>query len=103
MVLIENMSQDPDATQSPKQPGNIASIGQSKSTLCTNPAMLIDISFTDVTNCQNSVQQALGETELADIKIRLKNRELQEMELDLEIKRRTLRKLDLEIQKLEEK
>ncbi|KAG8009744.1 hypothetical protein GBF38_010554, partial [Nibea albiflora] len=40
--------------------------------------------------------------ELADVKIRLKKRRLQEMELDLEIKRRTLRKLDLEIQKLEE-
>ncbi|KAG7999379.1 hypothetical protein GBF38_000419, partial [Nibea albiflora] len=40
--------------------------------------------------------------ELADVKIRLKKRRLQEMELDLEIKRRTLRKPDLEIQKLEE-
>ncbi|CAJ1081765.1 uncharacterized protein LOC128515993 isoform X3 [Xyrichtys novacula] len=38
---------------------------------------------------------------LADVKIQLKSRKLQETELDLGIKRRTLRKLDLEIQKLE--
>ncbi|KAM8771854.1 uncharacterized protein AB9X84_005780 [Acanthopagrus schlegelii] len=39
--------------------------------------------------------------ELADVKFKLKQRKIQEMEQDLEIKCRTLRKLDLEIQKLE--
>ncbi|XP_036968163.1 SH3 domain and tetratricopeptide repeat-containing protein 1 isoform X2 [Acanthopagrus latus] len=48
-----------------------------------------------------TIRKAPGETELAEVKIKLKKRTLQEMELDLEIKCRTLRKLDLEIQKLE--
>ncbi|KAA0721341.1 hypothetical protein E1301_Tti019759 [Triplophysa tibetana] len=39
--------------------------------------------------------------EMADVKITLKKRKLQEMELDLEIKHRTLQKLVLEIQKLQ--
>ena len=63
--------------------------------------MLIDISFTDFTNCEDTVRKAPVETDLADVKIKLKRRKIQEMELDLEIKRWTLRKLDLEIPKLE--
>ncbi|KAK2896335.1 hypothetical protein Q8A67_010823 [Cirrhinus molitorella] len=39
--------------------------------------------------------------ELAEVKIKLKKTKLQDMELDMEIKRKTLKKLDLEIQKLE--
>ena len=53
--------------------------------------MLIDISFTDFTNCQKTVCKAPGETGLADIKIKLKKRKLQEMEQELEIKHGTLR------------
>ncbi|KAI7799583.1 putative zinc finger and SCAN domain-containing protein 20-like [Triplophysa rosa] len=71
--------EDPDAAQSPKQPGNITS-----QTVRTLYAKHLE-----------------RQIELADIKITLKKRKLQEMELDLEIKRRTLRKLDLEIQKLQ--
>ena len=48
--------------------------------------MLIDISFTDCTNGQ-TIHKEPGETELADVEIKLKKRKLQEMELDLEIKR----------------
>ncbi|KAI7796082.1 hypothetical protein IRJ41_013654 [Triplophysa rosa] len=71
--------EDPDAAQSPKQPGNITS-----QTVRTLYAKHLE-----------------RQIELADVKITLKKRKLQEMELDLEIKRRTLRKLDLEIQKLQ--
>lgn len=39
--------------------------------------------------------------ELAEVKIRLNKKKLQEVDLDMAIKQRTLRKLDLEIQKLE--
>ena len=39
--------------------------------------------------------------ELADVKIKVHKKKLQDLDLDMEIKRKTLRKLDLEILKLE--
>ncbi|XP_073338375.1 uncharacterized protein [Pagrus major] len=78
LSLDSRRLEDPDAAQSPKQPGNITS-----------------------QTVRLYAKHLERQIELADVKIKLKKRKLQEMELDLEIKRRTLRKLDLEIQKLE--
>lgn len=40
--------------------------------------------------------------ELAELKIKYKKRKMEDLALESEIKRRTLRKLDLEIKKLEQ-
>ncbi|KAK0148508.1 hypothetical protein N1851_011163 [Merluccius polli] len=92
---------DPDAAQSPKQPGYRS--GQSDQ---HNINKVKHIFYSILSQTSHTVRTLYAkhlerQIELADVKITLKKRKLQEMELDLEIKRRTLRKLDLEIQKLE--
>ncbi|CAJ1048440.1 hypothetical protein GBF38_000419%2C partial [Xyrichtys novacula] len=80
-ILVDfRRHEDPDSAQPPRQPGNINS--QTVQALYA--------------------QHLQKQITLADVKIQLKSRKLQETELDLEIKRRTLMKLDLEIQKLEQ-
>lgn len=96
------MLQDPDIGQPDKQPGNIVSIAYSKFTLCKNSAMLTK-------RCSQSSQTVRylytthlkRQIELTEVKIDVNKRKLQDMDLEMQIKRNTLRKLELEIQKLE--
>ncbi|RXN04041.1 nuclease HARBI1 [Labeo rohita] len=71
--------EDPDTVQPDEQPGNINS--QTVRPLYT-------------THLKRQI-------DLAEVKIKVNKRKLQDMDTETEIKRKTLRKLDLEIQKLE--
>ncbi|XP_077060455.1 uncharacterized protein LOC143712138 [Siphateles boraxobius] len=71
--------EDPDIGQPDKQPGNI------------NSQTVIYLYTTHLKR----------QIELTEVKIFVNKRKLQDMDLEMQIKRKTLRKLELEIQKLE--
>ncbi|XP_076602126.1 uncharacterized protein LOC143329876 isoform X3 [Chaetodon auriga] len=100
--LDSRRHEDPDAVPGESQPGNIVSINGRTFPLCKIPTVLI------VVRLQNSqtIKQLYAthlrrQIQLADVEMAYKTKKLEDLALESEIKRRTMRKLELEIKKLE--